>query len=71
MALSGAILCRSNNIVTVIATGEYMDLERKMPSIVKVTKEDPIRLIDISNTSIDDILKDQTRIQSEFSSAFD
>lgn len=69
--MGGAILCKHNNVITILCTGDYSDLESKLPGLTRISNGKQIELVDISNINIADVLRDQSKIQDTFASVFD
>lgn len=68
--MSSVIVCKSNDIITILAIGEYIDLESKLPLYEKIVKNGRVRLVETSNMNLDEAILNQEVIQTEFQSAF-
>lgn len=68
--MNSVIACKSDNLITVIAVGDHMDLEGKLPIFENVVKQGQVRLVDTSGMNLTEVLKDQQLIQEKFEPAF-
>ena len=69
--MDGAILCKYNGIITVLLTGDYSELEKKISALRKVTVGKEIKLVKTTGINMTEVIKSQALIQDKFGSAFD
>lgn len=68
--MDSLIICKDNNNINIVATGDYGKLSRLLDYYTKLLDGKPIKLVSTSGINIDEVIRNQTMINSTFKSEF-
>lgn len=68
--MEGAIICKSNSNINVLATGEYDELQSNLEFYCKIAGDNTIKIVNTTGLEIDTIIKNQCLINETFSKEF-
>jgi hypothetical protein len=68
--MNSIVICKSESGISIIATGDYGELNSMLPYFRKITDGNEIKLVSIAGLDIENIMKDQTLINKTFESEF-
>lgn len=68
--MQGAILCKFEGVITILANGEYTDMDKKFDTFLKITPGKQLRCIEADGLNIAELQLDQSKANIELDKYF-